>query len=141
MRHRMVASTLGRSTAHRQALLANLACALIFEKRITTTLAKAKAASRLAEKMVTLAKRGTLADRRRAVSVLRRADRVKMLFDDIAPQCRDRAGGYTRVMKLARWRSDGAPLAILEWVSIKPVDKKKKPAVKDQAQPKAAAKA
>ena len=119
-------------------MMANLVCSLIFEKRITTTLAKAKATSQLAEKMVTLAKRGTLADRRRAVSVLRQADRVKMLFDEIAPQCQDRAGGYTRVIKLARWRSDGAYLAIVEWVSIKPVDKKKKkPAAKDQAQAKA----
>ncbi len=141
MRHRMVATTFGRSTAHRQAMMANLVCSLIFEKRITTTLAKAKATSQLAEKMVTLAKCGTLAARRRAVAILHQENRVKMLFDDIAPQCQDRAGGYTRVIKLARWRKDGSYLAIVEWVSIKPVDKKKKPVAKDQAQAKPAAKA
>lgn len=141
MRHRVVSSKFGRSTAHRQAMLANLVCNLIFEKRLTTTLAKAKATSQLAEKMVTLAKRGTLATRRRAVSVLRRKDMVKMLFTDIAPQCQDRAGGYTRVIKLARWRSDGSPLAIVEWVNIRPVDKKKKPAAKDEAKAKPTAKA
>ena len=141
MRHRMIASTFGRSTAHRQAMFANLVCALVFEKRITTTLAKARVTAQLAEKMVTLAKRGTLADRRRAISVLRRPERVKLLFDDIAPQCRDRSGGYTRIIKLARWRKDGAPLALVEWVNILPVDKKKKPAAKDAAQAKPAAKA
>ncbi len=141
MRHRMVASTFGRSTAHRQALLAGLVGALIFEKRISTTLAKAKATARLAEKMVTLAKRGTLADRRRAIAVLRRPDRVKMLFDDIAPQCKDRSGGYTRIIKLARWRKDGASLALVEWVNIRPVDKKRKPASKEAAPAKPAAKA
>jgi large subunit ribosomal protein L17 len=91
--------------------------------------------------MVTLAKLGTLAARRRAVAVLRQAERVKTLFTEIAPKCQDRAGGYTRIIKLARWRSDGAPLAILEWVSIKPIDKKKKPSDKDAAKTKESAKA
>ncbi len=139
MRHRRIATTFGRSSAHRQAMLASLVCALIHEKRIETTVLKARTAGRLAEKMVTLAKRGNVAARRRAVSVLRREDRVKTLFAEIAPQCQDRSGGYTRVIKLARWRRDGAPLALLEWVNIKPVDKKKKPAAKDQAQAKPAA--
>ncbi|MBU4199119.1 MAG: 50S ribosomal protein L17 [Verrucomicrobia bacterium] len=138
MRHRMVSSTFGRSTAHRTAMMANLVCSLIFEKRITTTLTKAKAMRSLAEKMVTLAKRGTLATRRRAVSVLRRKDIVKILFAEIAPQCQDRAGGYTRIIKLARYRSDGAALAIVEWVNIRAVDKKKKPVVKDEKKDKPA---
>ena len=141
MRHRMVATTFGRSTAHRQAMMANLVCSLIFEKRITTTLAKAKATSQLAEKMVTLAKCGTLAARRRAVAILHQENRVKMLFDDIAPQCQDRNGGYTRIVKLAGCRSDGATLAIVEWISIRAVDKKKKPAAKDEKKNEPAASA
>jgi len=120
-------------------MLANLVCSLIFEKRITTTLVKAKAMRQLAEKMVTLAKRGTLAARRRAVSVLHQKDVVKMLFADIAPQCQDRNGGYTRIVKLARCRSDGATLAIVEWISIRAVDKKKKPVAKDEKKNKPAA--
>jgi large subunit ribosomal protein L17 len=120
-------------------MMANLVCSLIFEKRISTTLSKAKATCQLAEQMVTLAKSGTLAARRRAVSILRRKDMVKILFNDIAPQCQDRAGGYTRVIKLARWRSDGASLAIVEWVNIRPVDKKKKPVAKEEVKAKAAA--
>lgn len=122
-------------------MLAGLVCSLIFEKRITTTLTKAKAMRSLAEKMVTLAKRGTLPARRRAVSVLRRKDMVKILFTDIAPRCQDRKGGYTRIVKLAHRRSDGASLAIVEWVSIRAVDKKKKPVVKDEKKNKPAASA
>lgn len=117
-------------------MLANLVCSLIFEKRVTTTLPKAKAARQLAEKMVTLAKRGTLAARRQALASLRQADKVKQLFNEIAPACQDRAGGYTRIIKLARFRSDGAALAILEWTSIQAPDKRKKPA-KKEAQPAA----
>ncbi len=141
MRHRKVSTTFGRSTAHRKAMLASLVCSLIVEKRITTTLTKAKAMRQLAEKMVTLAKRGTLATRCRAVSVLHRKDVVKMLFSDIAPQCQDRNGGYTRIVKLAGCRSDGATLAIVEWISIRAVDKKKKPAAKDEKKNEPAASA
>ena len=106
--------------------MASLVCHLISVKRIKTTLSKAKAAQRLAEKMVTLAKRGTLADRRRALSILRQADAVKQLFEQIAPPCKDRAGGYTRIIKLGLRRSDSSSMALLEWVSIAPVDRKKK---------------
>lgn len=126
MRHRMSATPLGRSTAHRQALLSNLVCQLMAEKRIITTLAKAKAAQRLAEKMVTLAKRGTLAARRRAAAVLRQSGGVKILFAEIGPKCQDRVGGYTRIIKVGQRRGDSALMAILEWVTITPVDKKKK---------------
>ena len=126
MRHKMVSTTFGRSSAHRRALLARLVCCLIEEKRIETTLSRARAARSLAEKMVTLARRGSLAARRKAIAILRRPPVVKVLFEQIAPQCQDRSGGYTRIIKLGLRRGDNAPVAILEWVSIAPVDKKKK---------------
>lgn len=126
MRHRMVSTTFGRSSAHRRAMLARLVCCLIEEKRIETTLARARAARSLAEKMVTLARSGTLADRRKAIATLRCPPMVKALFEQIAPKCQDRSGGYTRIIKCGARRGDNAPVAILEWVSIVPVDKKKK---------------
>ncbi|MCX6991627.1 MAG: 50S ribosomal protein L17 [Kiritimatiellaeota bacterium] len=126
MRHKMVSTTFGRSSAHRRAMLAQLVCCLIEEKRIETTLSRAKAARSLAEKMVTLARSGTLTARRRAIAILRRPPLVKALFEQIAPQCQDRSGGYTRIIKRGARQGDNAPVAILEWVSIAPVDKKKK---------------
>ena len=130
MRHKMVSTTFGRSSAHRRAMLARLVCCLIEEKRIETTLSRARAARSLAEKMVTLARRSGLAARRKAIATLRRPPVVKTLFEQIAPQCQDRSGGYTRIIKCGARRGDNAPMAILEWVSIAPVDKKKKPAAK-----------
>lgn len=126
MRHKMVSTTFGRSSAHRHALLARLVGCLIEEKRIVTTLSRAKAARTLAEKMVTLARRGGLAARRKVIATLRRPPVVKALFEQIAPLCKDRSGGYTRIIKLGLRRGDNAPMAILEWVSIASVDKKKK---------------
>lgn len=128
MRHHVVATTFGRSSAHRRALLARLVCCLIEEKRITTTLPRARAARQLAERMVTLARRGTLAARRQAAARLRRPAAVKQLFATVAPQCAGRAGGYTRIVKLGERRGDRAPVAILEWISVARVDKRKKPA-------------
>jgi large subunit ribosomal protein L17 len=107
-------------------MLAQLVCCLIEEKRIETTLSHARAARSLAEKMVTLARHGGLAARRSAIATLRRPPVVKTLFEQIAPQCQDRSGGYTRIIKCGARRGDNAPVAILEWVSIAPVDKKKK---------------
>ena len=130
MRHKMVSTTFGRSSAHRRAMLARLVCCLIEEKRIETTLSRAKAARSLAEKMVTLARCGSLAARRKALATLRRTPAVKILFTQIASQCQDRSGGYTRIIKRGARRGDNAPVAILEWVSIAPLDKKKKPASK-----------
>ena len=126
MRHKMVSTTFGRSSAHRRAMLARLVCCLIEEKRIVTTLARARAVRSLAEKLVTLARRGGLAARRKAIATLRRPPMVKALFEQIAPQCQDRSGGYTRIIKCGARRGDNAPMAILEWVNIAPVDKKKK---------------
>lgn len=116
MRHRKKTVKLGRTSAHREALLSGLVCNLIAEKRITTTLAKARAARSMAEKMVTIGKRGTLADRRRAISLLHQKDRVAELFNSIAPGYAGRAGGYTRIIKMGRRPGDNSEVAILEWV-------------------------
>jgi len=116
MRHRKRTVKLGRRSAHRNELLANLVCALIDNKRIKTTLPKARAARGLAEKMVTLGKKGTLAHRRQAISKLKQVDSVKELFDNVAPAFADRTGGYTRIVKLGRRISDSSEMVLLEWV-------------------------
>ncbi len=126
MRHRKKTIKLGRTSEHRDALLSGLVCNLVNARRITTTLPKAKAARSLAERMVTLAKRNTLHSRRRAASILRREEAVEKLFGDIAPAMQDRAGGYTRIMKLGKRASDSAEMAILEWVNYVPPPPKKK---------------
>lgn len=97
-------------------MLANLVCSLIKHKRITTTLARARAARSVAEKMVTLGKRGTLHDRRLAAARLHQEDAVKILFNEIAPSQKTRPGGYTRIVKMNQRAGDAAALAILEWV-------------------------
>jgi large subunit ribosomal protein L17 len=118
MRHRKKTIKLGRTTSHREAMLANQVCSLIKEKRITTTLPKAKATRSLAEKMVTLGKRGDLHARRQAISRLRSQDAVHELFSAIAPAFAERQGGYTRILKLGTRRSDASEMAILEWVDV-----------------------
>jgi len=120
MRHRRVTEKLGRSSAHRKALGASLVCGLIEGNRITTTLPKAKAARKLADKMVTLGRKGTLPARRRAIAILRRKDRVAKLFDEVVPKCEGRNGGYTRIIKLGHRRGDGSEMAILEWAYMAP---------------------
>ena len=124
MRHQNKTVKLGRSQAHRDALLANQVCSLIIHQRIRTTLAKAKAARPLAEKMVTLGKKGTIHARRTAAAYLHQADAVKKLFEEIAPRSASRAGGYTRIVKLGARKSDSAPMAVLEWVDTTPVETK-----------------
>ena len=116
MRHQVKTIKLGRKFEHRNALLANQVCSLIEHSRIKTTLAKAKAVRPLAEKMVTLGKKGSLHARRTALAVLRQSDAVKKLFDEVAPRAATRAGGYTRIIKLGQRMSDSAPVAFLEWV-------------------------
>ena len=116
MRHLKRTAKLGRTGSHRNAMLANMVCSLILHKRITTTLPKARAARSVAEKMVTLAKSGTVHDRRLAVSRLHQEDAVKILFKDIAPANATRKGGYTRIIRLGERNGDAAQLAILEWV-------------------------
>ncbi len=108
MRHQRAGKKLGRDSAHRKALYANLAGALIEHGRIKTTEAKAKAVKPLAEQMITLGRRGDLAARRQAISTLRSRDVVHQLFADVAPRFVDRPGGYTRIVKLGPRQGDAA---------------------------------
>ena len=137
MRHQKKTVKLGRTAAHRKALLANQVCSLIEHQRIKTTLAKAKAVRPLAEKMVTLGKKGSLHARRTALATLRQKDAVKKLFDDIAPRAADRKGGYTRIVKLGARKSDSAPVAFIEWVDV-PVVVEEQPTPKKGKKGKAA---
>ena len=116
MRHRKHTFKVGRTTAHRHAMLANAVCSLIDHGRITTTLVKAKEIRRLADRMVTYAKEGSLHKRRLAIATLHSVELVHKLFADVAPQFKERAGGYTRMMKLGPRRGDGAEMCILEFV-------------------------
>jgi large subunit ribosomal protein L17 len=125
MRHQKKTVKLGRTAEHRKALLANQVCSLIEHERIKTTLAKAKAVRPLAEKMVTLGKNGSLHARRTAVAVLRQKNAVKKLFDNIAPRTANRAGGYTRIVRLGPRLSDSALMAYLEWVDAAPATEEK----------------
>src|SRR5262252_2196157 len=118
MRHLKRTAKLGRTGQHRNAMLANLVCSLIKHRRVTTTLAKAKAARSVAEKMVTLGKAGSLHDRRLAAARLHQEDAVRILFNEIAPTQKERHGGYTRIVKLNQRNGDAAQLAILEWVDV-----------------------
>jgi large subunit ribosomal protein L17 len=129
MRHLRKTTKLGRSPAHREALLASLVCNLIDARRIRTTVVKAKLARSLAEKMVTLAKKAAinadkLSPRRLAIATLRRKDRVTQLFDEVAPVFMDRKGGYTRITRIGQRGGDGAEMAYLEWINFVPVVKK-----------------
>jgi large subunit ribosomal protein L17 len=134
MRHLKRTAKLGRTSTHRNAMLANMVCSLIKHKRVTTTLGKAKAARSVAEKIVTLGKRGTLQSRRLVAARLhtrgpavqltkderrkwrQEDDVLRILFDDIAPAFKERNGGYTRIVKLEQRPGDAAAKAILEWV-------------------------
>ena len=117
MRHKIKTVKLGRSQAHRDALLANQVVSLIEHTRIKTTLAKAKAVRPLAEKMITLGKKNTLHARRTALAYLcHNEDAVKKLFAEVAPRAATRLGGYTRIVKLGHRQSDAAPMAFIEWV-------------------------
>jgi large subunit ribosomal protein L17 len=102
-------------------MLANLVCSLIKHKRVTTTLAKAKAARSVAEKIVTLGKKDTIHARRLVAARLHQEDATKILFSEIAPAQKDRNGGYTRIVKMHQRQGDAAQLAILEWVDLSAV--------------------
>ena len=155
MRHLCRSAKLGRQFEHRNAMLINLVRSLIKHKRITTTLAKAKAVRPVAEKMVSLGKSGTLHDRRLAAARLRAQGRtlfkgtptrkgavarlawrknedvIHILFDEIAPVFKERNGGYTRIIRLGNRQGDAAQLAILEWVEL-PVAAALEPAKTDE---------
>jgi large subunit ribosomal protein L17 len=120
VRHRKAGKKLGRTPAHRKALYGNLAGALIEHGRIETTIAKAKAVKPIAEKMITLGRRGDLAARRQALAYLRSNDVVHLLFAEVAPRFADRPGGYTRIVKLGPRYGDSAEMAYLEFVDYVP---------------------
>jgi len=107
---------LGLVTAHRRALLANMAASLLTHGRIETTEAKARAVRPYVEKLITLGKRGDLHARRQALAKLRHRPIVDRLFGDVASACSDRVGGYTRMIKTGYRAGDAAPMAIVELV-------------------------
>ena len=107
---------LGRTSAHRRALLRGQVTSLVLHGQIETTESKAKSIKPLADKMVTLGKRGDLAARRQAAAFLLDPVAVQKLFDDVAPKYKERNGGYTRIMKTGVRRGDAAPMAIIQWV-------------------------
>jgi large subunit ribosomal protein L17 len=123
MRHRNYGKKLSRNTEHRRALLRNLVTSLILKERIETTVAKAKAARPVAERIITLGKRGDLHARRQAASYLLDAGAVKALFGDIAKRYASRPGGYTRIVRAGWRKGDGADLAILELVGTEVLQK------------------
>lgn len=118
MQHNRAGRKLGRTTAHRKSLFRNQLSSLITHERIQTTLPKAKDLRPLIEKMVTLGKRGGLHARRLVLKTIPEATTVKKLFEEIAPRFKERAGGYTRIMKLGRRQGDGAEMAILEFIDF-----------------------
>jgi len=120
MRHHRAGKKLGRDSAHRKALYANLAGSLIEHGRIRTTEAKAKAVKPFAEQMITLGKRGDLHARRQALSHLRSQEIVHRLFADVSPRFAERPGGYTRIVKLGPRQGDAAEMVYLELVDFDP---------------------
>ena len=125
MRHRKKTAKLGRTTAHRNALLANQVCDLIQHQRVKTTLAKAKAIRPFAEKILTLGKQGGLAARRQVISRLVQKRAVKKLFEELVPRAMTRNGGYTRIVRLGPRASDASPMAYIEWVDTPSNEEKK----------------
>jgi len=120
MRHQRRGRKLGRDPAHRKALYANLASALIEHGRIKTTQAKAKEVRPIVEQMITLGKRGDVAAHRQAVAFLRSKAIAHQLFSDVAPRFADRPGGYTRIVKLGPRQGDAAEMVYLELVDYVP---------------------
>ena len=116
MRHRKSGSVLGRSNSHRKAMFRNMVTSLLEHERITTTDAKAKALRGLADKMITLGKRGDLHARRQALSVIRSQSVTAKVFSELAERYKERHGGYTRVLKTRNRIGDAAPMSLVELV-------------------------
>lgn len=131
MRHSKTGRRLGRKTSHREAMFRNMVTSLLNHEKITTTDAKAKEIRIVAERMITLGKRGDLHSMRLAASVIREKAVVSKLFSTIAPRYKDRPGGYTRIVKLGIRQGDAAPTSLIELVEaeMKP-SKVKQPAAK-----------
>jgi large subunit ribosomal protein L17 len=118
MRHKRLNKKFGRSPEHREQLMRMLCAALIINDKITTTLKKAKQARKDAEKLVTLARKGTLAARRLAAARLRSPEAVKKLFDVVVKAQEGRNGGFTRITKLGQRRGDATEMCVLEWTAV-----------------------
>lgn len=116
MRHNKSGRRLGRNSSHRKAMLRNMVTSLLDHERITTTDARAKEVRKIAEKLITLGKRGDLHARRQALSVVFDKKVVAKLFDRLAPRFQDRPGGYTRIIKVGNRLGDNAPVSIIELV-------------------------
>jgi large subunit ribosomal protein L17 len=121
MRHRKSGRKLGRTSSHREAMFRNMITSLFEHERIVTTTPKAKEARRIADKMITLAKKGDLHARRQALSYIRSKDVVAKLFEVIHLKFTDRNGGYTRIVQTGIRRGDAAPMAILELVGYQEI--------------------
>lgn len=120
MRHGLAHRKLNRTSSHRKAMFANMAASLITHEQIVTTLPKAKEMKPIMDKLVTLAKKGDLASRRRAIAQIRDKDAVKKLFAVMGERYADRNGGYTRVLKAGFRHGDNAPMAVIELVDRDP---------------------
>lgn len=118
MRHGKKFNHLGRKTAHRKAMLANMACSLIEHKRINTTVAKAKAVKQFVEPLITKSKEDTTHNRRQVFSKLRSKEAVTELFREVSSKVGDRPGGYTRIIKLGNRLGDNADMAMIELVDF-----------------------
>ncbi|MEA3286721.1 MAG: 50S ribosomal protein L17 [Candidatus Marinimicrobia bacterium] len=132
MRHRKDGRKLGRTASHRKAMLANMAANLFLHKQIRTTHPKALEARRLAESLITKAKKGDLHSRRLVLKVIPQKDVVNILFDEIAPQYADRNGGYTRIIKLGQRKNDAAHVSLLSLVDFDPSGGASKTAAKEK---------
>ena len=130
MRHGKKINHLGRKSAHRKAMLANMACSLIEHKRINTTTAKAKALKQFVEPLITKSKEDTTHNRRIVMSRLRQKEAVAELFRDVAEKVADRPGGYTRIIKLGNRLGDNAEMAMIELVDYNELYTAGKPAKK-----------
>ena len=120
MRHRLAHRKLNRTSEHRKAMFANMASSLVRHEQIVTTLPKAKELRPFVEKLITLAKKGDLASRRRAISKMRDKDMVRKLFDTLGERYAERPGGYIRIMKAGYRHGDNAPMAVIELVDRDP---------------------
>ena len=121
MRHQRVVKKFGRSKEHRDMMMRNMVSNLILAETIKTTLPKAKEARKLAEKLVTIARKGDLAARRLVASRLTQPKAVKKLFDKIVPGLEGRNGGYTRILKLFTRKGDAAKMVLLQWVCVEEI--------------------
>ena len=122
MRHRKAGKRLGRTTSHREAMLRNMVTSLLEHERIVTTTPKAKEVRRLADRMITLAKRGDLHARRQAMAVIRSKNVVAKLFEELKNDYENRTGGYTRIIKTGNRVGDAASMAIIELVNYQEKD-------------------